>query len=131
MWVEIYIGNIPKGTRPGELKKIIKEAVKQKVFPRLFEKIVNSGQLDKGVGIKIHKAKSTDGSYRYGHIVVNSTGLGKLTLDSLVNAEIRGIHLKAREFVKRNTGNDRRTANWHGPSHQNCRRNKERRRNIN
>lgn len=129
--MEIYIGNIPKGTRPGELKKIIKEAVKQKVFPRLFEKIDKSGQLDKGVGIKIHKAKSTDGPYRYGHIVVNSSGLGKLTLDSLIDAEIRGKHLMAREFVERNTDNDRRSANWHEiPSQQNCRRSKERRRNA-
>ena len=128
-WMEIYVGNVPKGTRPGELKKLIKSAIKDKVFPRMFDKIVSSGQIDKGVGIKIRKAKTSDGEYRYGHIVVHSSGLGKLTLDSLLNAELRGECLSAREFVTRNSDNDRRTAVWHEPpENMDCRRVKERRR---
>ena len=128
IWMEIYVGNIPKGTRPGEIRKIIKNAVKEKVFPRLFEKIVATGQIDKGVGVKIRKAKSTNGAYRYGHVVVHSSGLGKLALDSLLNAELRGENLNAREFVNRDQGNDRRTAVWHEPpENMTCRRVKERR----
>ena len=128
IWMEIYVGNIPKGTRPGEIRKIIKNAVKEKVFPRLFEKIVATGQIDKGVGVKIRKAKSNNGVYRYGHVVVHSSGLGKLALDSLLNAELRGECLSAREFVNRDQGNDRRTAVWHEPpENMTCRRVKERR----
>jgi hypothetical protein len=128
IWMEIYVGNIPKGTRPGEIRKIIKNALKEKVFPRLFEKIVASGQIDKGMGVKIRKAKSTNGEYRYGHVVVHSSGLGRLALDSLLNAQLRGECLSAREFVTRNRGNDRRAAVWHEPpDNMTCRRVKERR----
>ena len=62
--MDIYVGNIPKGTRPGEIKKLLKQAIKEKVFPRLFEKIVATGQIDKGVGIKIHKTKAVNGEQR-------------------------------------------------------------------
>ncbi len=128
IWMEIYVGNIPKGTRPGEIRKIIKNALKEKVFPRLFEKIVASGQIDKGVGVKIRKAKSSNGDYRYGHVVVHSSGLGRLALDSLLNAELRGKCLSAREFVTRDRDNDRRTAVFHEPpENMTCRRVKERR----
>jgi len=128
-WMEIYVANVPKGTRPGELRKIIKSAIKDKVFPRLFEKIVATGQIDKGVGVKIRKAKSNNGEYCYGHVVVHSNGLGRLAMDSLTNAQLRGSNLSAREFVARNHDNDRRTAVWHEPPENiACRRVKERRR---
>jgi hypothetical protein len=128
IWMEIYVGNIPKGTRPGELRKIIKNAIKGKVFPRLFEKIVASGQIDKGVGVKIHKAKNSNGEYRYGHVVVHSSGLGKLAMDSLLHAQLRGNCLSAREYITRNRDNDRRVAEWHEPPGDlPCRRMKERR----
>jgi hypothetical protein len=127
-WMEIYVGNIPKGTRPGELRKIIKNAIKEKVFPRLFEKIIDSGQIDKGMGVKIHKAKNTNGEYRYGHVVVHSSGLGKLAMDSLLNAELRGSCLSAREYVARQRDNDRRmTNNPKPPGDITCRRVKDRR----
>ena len=128
IWMEIYVGNIPKGTRPGELKKLIKESVKQKVFPRLFDKIVASGHLDKGVGVKILKARSGNGPYRYGHIVIQSQGLGQLAMDVLLNAQLRGKDLSAREYFKRNRDNDRRTPYWRDISwDQTCRRVSERR----
>lgn len=128
--MEIYVGNVPKGTRPGELRKIIKNALKEKVFPRLFDKIVASGQIDKGVGVKIRKTKTTNGEYSYGHIVVHSHGLGKLAMDSLIDAQLRGKNLNAREFITRRQSNDRRTAkNCNQPGDLICRRKKERRRN--
>ena len=128
IWMEIYVGNIPKGTRAGELRKIIKNAIKEKVFPRLYEKIVASGQIDKGVGVKIRKAKTTNGEYRYGHVVVHSSGLGRLTIDSLLNARLRGNCLSAREFSPRNPANDRRASHRDDlPGDITCRRVKERR----
>jgi hypothetical protein len=131
--MDIYVGNIPKGTRPGEIKNLIKKAIKNKVFPRLFDKIVAKGQIDKGVGIKIHKSKSMDGDggeYNYGHIVVQSNGIGKLAIDSLIDARIRGSNLSAREFIARDQNNDRRTLNWRDlPWNDHCRRQNERRRN--
>jgi RNA recognition motif-containing protein len=128
--MDIYIGNIPKGTRPGEIKKLIKKSIKNKVFPRLFEKIVATGQIDKGVGIKIHKTKTVNGEYNYGHVVVQSSGIGRLAIDSLVNAQLRGNCLNAREFVPRDQNNDRRAVNWRElPWDEHCRRQKERRKN--
>lgn len=126
--MEIYIGNVPKGTRPGEIRKLIKNAIKDKVFPRLFEKLIATGQIDKGMGVKIRKTKNTNGEYRYGHVVVDSSGLGKLTMDLLSNAQLQGNNLNAREFTLRNRDNDRRVADWQEPpSHFTCRRVKERR----
>ena len=128
--MDIYVGNIPKGTRPGELKKLIKKAIKNKVFPRLFEKIVATGQIDKGGGIKIHKTSTVNGEYSYGHIMVQSSGIGRLAIDSLLNAQLRGNCLNAREFVSRDCSNDRRAENWRErPWTENCRRQKERRQN--
>jgi len=129
--MDIYVGNIPKGTRPSELKKLIKKAIKNKVFPRLFEKIVATGQIDKGVGIKIHKNKTTNGEFNYCHIVVESSGIGKLAIDSLLNAQLRGSCLNAREFVSRDQNNDRRAVDWREkPWKKRCRRQNERRQNA-
>ena len=126
--MDIYVGNIPKGTRPGEIKKLLKQAIKEKVFPRLFEKIVATGQIDKGVGIKIHKTKAVNGEYIYGHIVVHSPGIGRLAIDSLLKAQLRGSCLSAREFIPRSHNNDRRAENWREiPWSDDCRRHKERR----
>ncbi len=127
--MEIYIGNIPNGSRPGDIRKILKNAIKKKVFPRLFEKILATGQIDKEVGIKIRKSKTIQGEYSYGHVVVHSSGLGRLAMDSLANAQLRGNSLNAREFVPRDRGNDRRAASMHKtPRDFPCRRRNERRR---
>ena len=126
--MEIYVGNIPKGSRPGEIRKIIENAIKEKVFPRLFEKIIETGQINKGVGVKIRKTKNTNGEYRYGHVTVHSSGLGQLAMDSLSNAELRGNCLNAREFITRSQHNDRRASHGDAASLDfPCRRVHERR----
>ena len=47
--MDIYIGNIPKGTRPTELKKLLKDSVKASVFSRMFEQAVALGRFDSDV----------------------------------------------------------------------------------
>ena len=55
--MEIYIGNIPKGTRPTELKKLLKESVKASVFTRMYEQAVALGRFDNDIEINIIKRK--------------------------------------------------------------------------
>lgn len=127
--MEIYIGNVPKGTRPVEIKKLIKNAVKENIFQRLFEKIDSIGQFENNMDVQIHKTNGGNGKTRYGHVVVGSDRLGRVTVDSLAEAEIRGNCLQVREFITRATHNDRRSPNWRDlPWDQKCRRKNERRR---
>ncbi len=113
--MEIYIGNIPKGTRPSELKKLLKDSVKERVFKRMFERALELGRFDDDLDIKIIKRKrfGKRGYYRYGQISVQSNRIGPLALDSLKNAQIRGNKLEIRSFVERDSKNDRRSLNGH------------------
>ena len=112
--MDIYIGNIPKGTRPSELKELLKDSVKERVFKRMFEKAVKLGRFDDDLDIKIVKRKRFGKRtyYRYGQISVQSNRIAPLALDSLKNAQIRGNLLEVREFVDRNPENERRSTNW-------------------
>ena len=107
--MEIYVGNLPKGTRPAELRKLLKDSVQRNIFQKLFNRILSLGRLDQGVHVKIVKAKNHDGDrYRYGRIKIKSQPLGYVALDSLMRAEIRGAPLAVREFVQRDRRKDRR-----------------------
>lgn len=110
--MEIYIGNIPKGTRPAEIRKLLKDTVKQRVFQRLFEKMVSRGHLDEGVDVEIVKGKSNNGAYRFGRVIIDSAPLAYLMMESPIEANLRGTDLEVREFVKRDSINDRRSPNW-------------------
>lgn len=109
--MDIYIGNIPKGTRPAELKKLVKERVKDCVFHRVYEHAVALGRFDKDIKVEIRKQKFSNrrGHYRFGHINFESDRIGQVALDSLENAEIRGSTIEARKFVQRRAENDRRS----------------------
>lgn len=128
--MDIYIGNIPKGTRPGELKKLLKERIKHCVFERVYQQAVALGRFDQNIKVEIRKQKyfNRKGHYRFGHICVYSDRIGQVALDSLKNAEIRGSTIHAREFILRNENNDRRLASSDHQSHNGIsRRAKDRR----
>ena len=112
--MDIYIGNVPKGTRPAELRKLLKDSVKDSVFQRVFEHALSLGRFDNDVDINIIKRKrfKKHGYYRYGHMVINSDRIAPVALESLKDRKIRGSKLEIREFVERNPVNDRRAANW-------------------
>ncbi|MCI0507932.1 MAG: hypothetical protein L0Z73_17740 [Gammaproteobacteria bacterium] len=112
--MDIYVGNIPKGTRPGELKKLLKDSVRERVFKRLFDQALALGRFDNDVDIKVIKRKCVDkrGYYRFGQISIPSDRIAPVALESLKNSEIRGAKLEVRAFVKRKPENDRRVANW-------------------
>lgn len=112
--MEIYVGNIPKGTRPSELKKLLKDSVKERVFKRMYEKALELGRFDENLDIKIVKQKrfGKHGYYRFGQISIESNRIAPVALESLKNSQIRGNDLDIREFVERNPANDRRAANW-------------------
>lgn len=123
--MEIYIGNIPKGTRPSEVRKLIKDSVRNRIFDKLFDRIRDLGRLDDGIGIEILTQDSNQN--RYGRLIVTSNRLAQLTLNSLKQAKIRGQKLEVRPFVERDPDNDRRTnlESWN----KQCRRALERRKN--
>jgi len=112
--MDIYIGNLPKGTRPTELKKLLKDSIKNVVFERVFAQAEALGRIDGNVDVQIIKRKKfrKHGYYRYGHINIQSQRLAPVALDAMVNTEIRGSKLEVREFVKRNPANDRRKPGW-------------------
>jgi RNA recognition motif-containing protein len=130
--MEIYIGNIPKGTRPTELKKLLKDSVKESVFSRMYEKAVELGRFDNDIEVNIVKRKrfKKHGYYRYGHLVINSDRIAPVALEALQDSKIRGSKLEIREFVERNSGNDRRSSDWESkPWNKRQRRRTERRQN--
>ena len=112
--MEIYIGNIPKGTRPTELKKLLKDSVKASVFSRMYEQAVALGRFDNDIEINIVKRKrfKKHGYYRYGHLIINSDRIAPVALEALQDSKIRGSKLEVREFVQRNSVNDRRASDW-------------------
>jgi hypothetical protein len=131
--MEIYIGNIPKGTRAAEIRKLIKNAIKDNVFQRLFDQLLNRGHFDDGVNVNIVKYDSSNGADRYGHVVIQSGALARLTLEALnewEETQIRGSDLEIRRYVTRRAQNDRRDPSWREkPWKGKCRRVADRRRN--
>lgn len=130
MLMELYIGNIPKGARPTELKKLIKDTLRDSVFSGLFKQMDSSGKLDTGIAVAIHNGKNgTEDSYRYGRVSIDSSNLARLVLDNINGANLRGETLSAREIIARNTGRDRRnTGDADGWEADTERRSAERRR---
>lgn len=112
--MEIYIGNIPKGTRASEVKKLMRSSLKEHIFTGLFNRIVNLGRLDKDVKIKIIKYKPKNGGndYRYGRVNMKSDRLAQASVGFLKGSAIRGNVLQIRPFVTRSDANDRRQPDW-------------------
>lgn len=107
--MDLYIGNIPKGARTSELKKLIKDTLRENVFTRLFDQLAHLGRLDKGISIAIHTTRQdAEEKYRYGHIKIDSRNLARVVLESMGGASLRGECLSAREYVPRDHGRDRR-----------------------
>ncbi|MGD8568111.1 MAG: RNA-binding protein [Gammaproteobacteria bacterium] len=128
--MDIYIGNIPKGTRPAELKKLLKDSVRESVFTRLFDQLLASGRFDDNVEIDIVKRKRfrKHGYYRYGHLTIHSDRIAPVALEALKERKIRGSELEVRVFSDRNPENDRRSPDWRDkPWNRRSRRKGERR----
>jgi len=108
--MEIYIGNIPKGTRPSELKMLLKESIRPNIFQRLYEKIISLGRLDDDIKVEIYtsKGKNKRRPYRYGQITIKSDRVAPVALEALHNTSIRGNMLNVRKFVARKVTNERR-----------------------
>lgn len=128
--MDIYIGNIPKGTRPTELKKLLKDCVKDSVFSRMYEQAVALGRFDNDIDIDIIKRKrfKKHGYYRYGHIIIKSDRIAPVALEAMQDSKLRGTKLEVREFVNRSPANDRRANDWESkPWNRRQRRKAERR----
>ena len=127
--MDLYVGNLPKGTRPAEIKKLIKESFRGHIFQGLYDRILHLGRFEKDMAIDIRNKRGRRG-YRYGKIHFVSERMGLMALDILNGCRIRGAGLAVRPYVARTRDNDRRvdtlTANrWSGEER---RKNKDRRR---
>lgn len=109
--MEIFVGNIPEGTRAAELRKLLKVTLKGTVFRRVLNKVIKDGALDHGASFKITNKKLNGATFRYGHVVIPSDSLAHVALESLADAALRGSKLEVREYIKRNPSNDRRAIN--------------------
>jgi len=128
--MDIYVGNIPKGTRPAELRKLLKDSVKKCLFRRVFNKVLSLGRLDNDVGIDICTHKKGDDNYRYGHVSIESDRLAQVAFDSIDGTAIRGESLCIRKFTSRSSKNDRRAdegreASWHKTERRSIERRKK------
>lgn len=123
--MDIYVGNIPKGTRPAEIKKLVKETFRGHIFTRIYDRMLSLGRFEQGIAININKKKGRAGG-RYGRIRFQSKRMGELALEILVGSELRGEGISVRPYVERSAENDRRQSgsDWNGRN----RRKKERRR---
>lgn len=112
--MEIYVSNIPKGTRVSEIKKLLRDTLRENIFRGLFDRMVSLGRFESGVSVDIVKqtSKSGDGEYRYGRIVIKSDRLARVAMDLLEGSELRGNTLGTRPYAKRSGVNDRRRADW-------------------
>lgn len=109
--MDIFMGNIPKGTRPAEIKKLLKESIRTNIFRRLYDKLTDLGRFEQGVDIELHNQNGRRGAYRYGQIRFRSERLARLALDVLSDSHIRGNGLSVRAYVKRSATNDPRGKN--------------------
>lgn len=112
--MDIYVGNIPKGTRSGELQKLLKDSVREGIFKRLYDQALALGRFDNDVEIKIVKRKrpGKHSYYRFGLISIPSDRVAPVVLEALKNSRIRNVKLNVRALVERKLGNDRRAINW-------------------
>ncbi|MFV2058993.1 MAG: RNA recognition motif domain-containing protein [Thiohalomonadales bacterium] len=115
--MNIYIGNIPKGTRPSELKRLIKDQIRPNIFQKLYSRLIDLGRFDQGVNINIHKQKNKRGPYRYGKLRFRSNRLGELALEVLDGCTLRGESLAIRPYIRRKKSNDLRITHHQPLSH--------------
>jgi len=127
--MDLYIGNIPKGARTAELKKLVKDTLRENLFSGMFDRLDHLGRLENGITIDIHTCQDVDESerYRYGHIKIDSSNLARVVLENIEGASLRGETLTVREYVERDNCHERRmsASDWQDEE----RRSAERRRN--
>ena len=128
--MHIYVGNIPKGTRPAEIKKLLRESCKEHVFSKLYEHMINQGTFEEGIDIDILRFKphEDDEDYRYGHLNIAAQGLAQVAIEALDGCELRGSAISVRPYTLRKPHNDRRRPDWREiPWSGTCRRTSDRR----
>jgi len=114
--MEIYLGNIPKGTRPSEIRKLVKDSFRGHIFERIYDRMITLGRFEQGMAINIKKRHSRDGG-RYGRVRFHSKHMAEFAVELLNGSEIRGEGISVRPYVQRQTDNDRRlteSGNWKG-----------------
>ena len=123
--MDIYDGNIQKGTIAAEIKKLVKESFRGHIFNKIYDRMLSLGRFEQGIAININKKKGRTGG-RYGRIRFQSQRMGELALEILVGSELRGKGISVRPYADRQQRNDRRQSEheWNGYN----RRKKERRR---
>lgn len=108
--MNIYVGNLPKGTRPAEIMKLIKESFRGHIFQGLYARMLDLGRFEAGVAVDIHQQRGRRG-HRYSKIHFRSERMGRVALEVMDGTQIRGMGLAVRAYVERQAENDRRRNN--------------------
>jgi len=126
--MDIYIGNIPKGTRPAELRKWVRESFRNHIFEKIYQRMISLGRFEHGMAVNIKK-RGMRGGGRYGRIRFHSQRMADFALEVLEGTPIRGSDISVRPYIPRHRANDRRKpgGNWVGTWNGVERRRKERR----
>ncbi len=102
MAMEVFVGNLPLETTAHDLRGLV-GYTEQPVYFRIVRKRARSGEI-----------------ICYGVASAPSEEMGRRLIERLSRMELGGRRLVAREYVRRNYGNERRAVDWrsrpwHGP----------------
>ncbi|WP_455201886.1 hypothetical protein [Kaarinaea lacus] len=110
--MNIYIGNLPHQIEPSELRKIVNYVMLPSSFRGLLRRLLDNRDRITHSEFNVIDHSSGDQSIRYAHAVIKPDHVARHVLQRLDHLTFQGSSLRAREFVARNTGNDRRSKQY-------------------
>lgn len=106
--MNIYIGNLPNQLEPSELKKVVNYVLLPSSFRGLLRRLLDSKDRITHSEIDVIDLNSGDRSTRYARAVIKPDHVARHVMQRLDHLTFQGTSLRAREYVARNTVNDRR-----------------------
>ena len=107
--MNIYIGNLPSQIEPSELKKLFNYVLLPSSFRGLLKRLVDRKGRITHSEISVIDHSSGDQSIRYARAEIKPDHVARHVLQRLDHLTFQGSSLRAREYVLRNTCNDRRS----------------------
>lgn len=107
--MNIYIGNLPNQIEPSELKKIVNYVMLPSSFRGLLRRLLDHKDRITHSEFDVVDHSFGNQSIRYARAVIKPDHVARHVLQRLDHLTFQGSSLRAREYVARNTVNDRRS----------------------
>ena len=107
--MNIYIGNLPNQIESSELKKVVNYVMLPSSFRGLIRRLIDSKDRITHSEFDVIDHSLGDQSIRYARAVIKPDHVARHVLQRLDHLTFQGSSLRAREYVARTTGNDRRS----------------------